>query len=271
MSSTPSIVSIGECTLDDYFLQGETHVGGIALNFAVHAARAGARSALVSRVGTDGDAQVRAALRENGVDAAHVSVDASQPTACQRIALHADGERVFPPGGYTFGAMHGFLPDAAALRFIATHDALACPCYTQALPLFRHMLSQPFAGTRMADFSDLADFDHDVSFIAKHAPALGIAFVGADAALAEPMRQLSLHTDCLLVLTLGARGSLAFVHGARVYQEAMGIPQVQDTTGCGDAFQAAFAVQWLRNGDVQASLATGAAQAARVAAIKGAF
>ncbi len=270
-TNNPTIVAVGECTLDDYVLQGETHVGGIALNFAVHAARCGARASLVSRVGNDGLAGVRTALTANGVSDEHLVTDHSAPTARQRIHILPDGERSFPAGGFTFGSMQGFLPDAQAAAHIAIQDAVACPCYTQALPLFNHVMRLPITGLRIADFSDLSDFGRDPGVVARHAPALAVAFVGGDNAHEPALQEIARAGNCVIVLTLGAQGSIGFEHEARHVQPAVAVERTVDTTGCGDAFQAAFIVSWLRQRNVPAALAAGAAHAATVARHRGAF
>lgn len=94
------IVAVGECTIDRYLDRRVETVGGISLNFAVHARRAGASAALVSATGTDpGHAAIHAVLAREGVDARHLHQQLG-PTASQAIHLTA-GERNFLPGGYT--------------------------------------------------------------------------------------------------------------------------------------------------------------------------
>ena len=62
----------------------------------------------------------------------------------------------------------------------------------------------------------------------------------------------------IIVLTLGAEGSIAF-EGDRSYtQKALTTDKVIDSTGCGDAFQAAFTATYFNTKDIQASLLAGA-------------
>ena len=65
------IAAVGECTIDRYLDLGVTRVGGISLNFAVHARHAGAEYvALVSCTGADAAASmVRRALATAYVEA----------------------------------------------------------------------------------------------------------------------------------------------------------------------------------------------------------
>ena len=96
------LVSIGECTIDSYRELQKEFVGGISLNFAVNAKRCGADSvSLISRIGTDHNARILKKLAEEGVDSSCVTVTQGN-TARQEIIV-ADGERIFPPGGYDSG------------------------------------------------------------------------------------------------------------------------------------------------------------------------
>src|SRR5690242_16188678 len=113
------IVAVGECTRDSYPALGVERVGGISLNFAVHAGACGAPNvALVTCTGTDcwGPA-VRSALARAGVDSSHVHTRDGD-TASQVIELAADGERRFPPGGYNPGVLSAFELDPGDLAFI---------------------------------------------------------------------------------------------------------------------------------------------------------
>src|SRR5262245_44012674 len=95
------IVAVGECTRDRYLGLGVDSVGGISLNFAVHARRSGASTvALVSCIGGDdaGAAAAETLVRE-GIDTAHLHRLPGR-TATQVIELGAGGERIFPRGGY---------------------------------------------------------------------------------------------------------------------------------------------------------------------------
>ncbi|MCB0080515.1 MAG: hypothetical protein KDE47_06280, partial [Caldilineaceae bacterium] len=69
---------------------------------------------------------------------------------------------------------------------------------------------------------------------------------------------------CLLVVTLGTGGSVALTAPDHIVQPALAVAKPVDSTGCGDAFQAAFTTSYFRDGDVAAALARGAGQAAQV-------
>ncbi len=70
-----------------------TSVGGVARNVAVRLAAAGVRTALVSRVGNDGEARtVLDDLAQRGVDCRGVQHDDALPTACYTALIDPAGE-----------------------------------------------------------------------------------------------------------------------------------------------------------------------------------
>lgn len=74
----------------------DANPGGAPANLAVAAARLGAKSAFVGRVGRDSyGAFLRETLEKNGVDVTGLSVDPTQHTTLAIVALDARGERTF--------------------------------------------------------------------------------------------------------------------------------------------------------------------------------
>src|SRR5215216_4499104 len=122
------VAAVGECTIDRYLDAGVERVGGISLNFAVNARRAGAEQVgLVSCTGSDaGAAHVRSRLAAAGIDATRLG---SLPgrTASQEIRLLAGGERMFPPGGYDPGVLADFRLQQTDLDYLREADIIAVP------------------------------------------------------------------------------------------------------------------------------------------------
>ena len=87
---------------------------------------------------------------------------------------------------------------------------------------------------------------------------IDIAYFGGTPDMADDLAKVARASRGLIVLTLGAAGSMAFA-GDRIYkQPALPIERVVDTTGCGDAFQAAFTASYFHSRDVVSSLWAGA-------------
>ena len=261
MNSTPlRVVSIGECTIDHYLDLQKEYVGGISLNFAVHSKRSGAENvSLITRVGKNDESKILQKLAAEKIDSSQVkTLNAS--SARQNITLTTTGERIFPEGGYDPGVLKTFQLSDAEIQFVQNHNLLASSMFQQLEPLFRQVMSISFDGWRVADFLDLTDYKKDIRIVEQFTEKLTIAFISGDHELVENIRPLSRSTNCLIVITLGADGSAALIKGEPIFQSSSTVAEIVDSTGCGDAFQAAFTVSYWREKNVQCALESGARQ-----------
>ena len=268
------IVAVGECTIDRHLDRGVETVGGISLNFAVNCRRTGANPvALVSCVGTDPAADViRAKVAREGVDASRLHVIAGA-TPTQAIRLGAGGERVFPPGGYDPAVLADWRLSAADREFIASFDLVAAPYFRQVDQIFWPAMAAAGRGAKRV--VDLLDGDDLGPQYAGIEPILGhadVVFLSASPAMMEPLLRYSLDTRTVIVVTHGAAGSSALAGGKRFGAGAVAVPRAElvDSTGCGDAFQAGFAIEYFQSGDVAGALAAGAILAGDVIRLVGA-
>lgn len=267
------IISIGETTIDYYLRQNLTFVGGISLNFAVHAKRSGAEQvSLVSCVGNDGDEQrVFATLTREGIDSSQVAVVAGKTAVCA-IEVHDNADRIFPEGGYHLHVLRQLTLSDTIIAAICQHDILVSMYQGEwPGPLIDQLLHLPtFTGKRVLDFGDWSGGRIKTDAL----PALSavdLAFISGDAATVAAMQPIAATLPGLIVVTLGAAGSVALAKEGEVWQTAVSVPTPVDSTGCGDAFQAAFTVNYFRDGDIAKALAKGSAQAAGVLQHFGAF
>lgn len=260
------LVAVGECTIDHYVNQHIEAVGGISLNYAVNARRCGAtRVGLVTCTGDDpGAALVHAKLNQELVESDHVHC-LPGPTGTQAIIMAAGGERIFPPGGYSAGVMADFRITADDLAYIREFEIVAVPYFRQIEHIFQAVMLDPLLRAwRVADLLDGADCGPGLINLRPLLSILDLAFISSSQASVEQIAQLVLGTNCLIVVTHGPDGSTALAGAERHFQPAVAVAQAIDTTGCGDAFQAAFTIEYARSRTIQAALAAGAAQAARV-------
>jgi fructoselysine 6-kinase len=262
------IVAVGECTRDCYAELGVERVGGISLNFAVHARRCGVRDvALVSCTGTDGwGAAVRGVLGRAGVNASHLHTREGT-SASQLIEIGENGERRFPPGGYNPGVLSAFVLDPDDSEFIGGHDVIAAPYFRQIAHLFEPAMRAARPGVRrVADLLDGEDLGPDLAGLDAVLDGLDVAFISGGEEIVERLLPRSAGTRTLIVVTHGARGCSALVGGQRLFEPAEQVPAAEriDTTGCGDAFQAAFSVAWASGRPIQDALRAGAERAASV-------
>jgi fructoselysine 6-kinase len=261
--STLAVAAVGEIGADLYEGDSTTFLGGISANFARCAAAAGARACVFAAVGDD-------AL---GLDLlrllAATSVEPririlSGKSAVQRIRVAPDGERVFC--GFDPGVVSDYALTDAELSAIAAFDAVAVPLS----PETEHVVAQ-LRGHRalVGDVSRDSAGSDLAGWLAPHLPSLAIAFVGGTAADLDPLRRLSERARALVVLTAGAAGAWTLAAGQVIHQPALA-ERVVDTTGCGDAFQAAFTVSHFTGATLEAALHAGARAAAHVAQKRGA-
>lgn len=262
------VVAVGECTLDCYVDRDITCVGGISLNFALSAALEGAESvALVSCVGDDmaGD-RLSTFLSGTPIDTSQLQRRVGS-TATQRILLTPSGERSFPPGGYDPGVLATFTLSDSALALLAGADVVAVPIFDQLVHLSSAIIADHTLGKlRVADLLDAGDASASLARLPALNKAFDVLFVSGDESMVAHLRSLGLPRAAIVVVTLGAGGSCAIVDGEIVREPAAYVPpnEIVDTTGCGDAFQGAFAVDYARHRDVAAALRAGARSAARV-------
>ena len=261
------LVSVGESTFDYYPAQNAYFVGGISLNFAVQAKRMGADDvSLVSRVGTDAAGrQILAKLAAEGVNAQRVVTLDGKSAECA-IEVRPNGERIFPPNSYHQHVLTGFRPNSADLTFIQQHNVVVS-LYDQSRPndMFDDvMLRMPFDGVRVADFGDWHDYRGGHAVIPPYLNHIDLAFISGNVATIEYFEHFVQQVPCLIVVTLGANGSAALTRGQTLFQSAMPVEQIADSTGCGDAFQAAFTVNYLRNRHIEYALYQGSLNASRV-------
>jgi fructoselysine 6-kinase len=153
----------------------------------------------------------------------------------------------------------------ADLAFIRQHDILAAPLYREVEPIFEAAVYQAnFRGKRVADLLGWNDYGQDYARLAPLCRHLDLIFISGDQATIAALLPLSRRYDGVIVVTQGAAGSTALVHGQTFHQPAYPIDQPIDTTGCGDAYQAAFTLTYFSTGDLRRALDLGAAQAAKV-------
>ncbi len=188
-------------------------------------------------------------------------------TASQVIHLAGGGERIFPPGGYDSGVLADFRLDESDLACIRGADVVAVPVFRELIHLVDAVIHDSARrGLLVGDLLDGADLGADLGGIDALLGACDLLFLSGDLATVERLLPRSERSGTLLVITHGAAGSTALLNGHRHAEPAVLVPSEEqvDTTGCGDAFQAAFVVEYLRRRDIQAALSAGAMRAAQV-------
>jgi sugar/nucleoside kinase (ribokinase family) len=253
--------------------------GGAAANQAAWMAHLGAAVTFAGRVGAGDAGYHRRELTRVGVHA-HLAVDPEAETGSIVIMVAPDGERTM----FTDRAANTKLGrDDLPASLLDDADVLHLTGYTFCEPPLVEVALWLLDQARSRGLAVTVD-PGSAAFLARMEPGAflrwtdgaAVCFPNRDEAAvlvgeADPVTmatRLTRHYG-VVALKLGGAGCVLAVPGEDpVHVAAVGVPEVRDTTGAGDAFCGAFMSRWLAGGpDPQAADLVGAAEfAARIAA-----
>lgn len=237
----------------DYFPQQKQHfAGGNSLNQTIRLQRLGHQSAFIGALGTDGAGdRIEELLKKAGVDVSCLRRN-NGATACNQLVNDEKGERMGLDGAWHGGVYETFAMSDADWKYIEDFEIWATHAnglnYEQALA---HKKPNNFL---VVDFLHFDTYE----LLEKGLDKVDIAYFGGVIAQLDDLIALSKKFKGIIVLTLGADGSIAIQNGTTIRQPALPIDKVIDTTGCGDAFQAGFSAEYHASRDVKKALLAGA-------------
>ena len=250
--------------------------GGAAANVAVWARRLGAQITLVGKIGDDTlGTLMHAHLRGERVGDDLITVPGGLSTRVG-ILVSADGEHSFVIDHtkvlrFEDGDVPPRLLDDADAVFFNGYDIFLARSTSFLAPLLDEArASRVPIVFDPSSFALIQAFGRD-RLMAGVGPLDLLLANDAEADVLRgdgPPHALDAYAR-LAVVKEGARGASAYGRGASWHAPARPVAVV-DTTGAGDAFDAAFMVQWLTTGDVNAALRAGNELGAHVAAHLGA-
>ncbi|MEU0495847.1 carbohydrate kinase family protein [Mycobacterium sp. NPDC006124] len=275
MPESPTLVCVGNLTVDEAVSPtGERveSVGGDALFAALAARVAGGRSILLAPLGTDAPPALLAAIRSAGTDPASLPTR-DLPLIRNVIHYDAAGGRVWDlvRGEEHFEALSVFPGD------VGPHALTADGVLLSAMALRPQLELAAWLRTRTAA---TIYFDPQEDYVAGNEAALTEAVRACDVFLPSEIEAAALagtsdlEAAAATFLAVGPRvvvikrAEAGCLVATRERPEPVVVPADAvtpvDSTGAGDAFCGAFAVEHLRSGDAVAAARVGAA-AARVA------
>lgn len=239
---------VGETLLGRGFAMGP---GGKGSNQVIAAARAGARSAMITRVGQDSFGEMaRRTWSQDGVGISHVLVDEAAPTGAAFIFVS------------TKTGDNAIIIESGAASNLTSADIQAAEQLIAGAKVFVTQFEQPIEaaieGLRLAR-------NHGVTTVLNPAPALPVddaiyaycdyvtpneteaaALTGIDASTDEGALEAA---SSLIergarnaLITLGTKGALLHGEAGTHFVPAFHVQTVVDTTGAGDAFNGGFVV-----------------------------
>lgn len=253
------LTAVGDVGIDIYHNLGRAYAGGIALNFALSAAELGVEEVfLYCCLGDGPDADfLRRVLADTPLQL-RIQI-AEGRCSTQHLTVLPDGNREFT--GYYPNLLTTWRLSEEEKQELAGMDLVAGPVSDGLPAVVEDLCSLELPGLLALDFSEDGDW-WGPDYFERFVPKADIAFFGVHRSVPPSVPALARrYPEKLFVVTLGPAGSIGFQGERRVHQPAI-VTRVVDTTGCGDAFQAGFAVGYLRHGDLPRALRDGAAQAA---------
>lgn len=241
--------------------------GGKGANQAVAAARLGAPVSLIACVGDDADgAALRAALRSEGVDTAHLQTASAEPTGLALVSVDDSGENcitVVPGANFAIDVEHV----RAAVTMLVREACGGLVVVQGELPFEIIQASVGVAheaGARvilnLAPYRTMPDETIALCDPLVVNEAEAAAMVGRPVHDAESAARAAgelLQTAHSVVITLGADGAFWADSEASGHARTSGAPDVVDTTGAGDAFVGALAVLLASGGSLEEAVKLG--------------
>lgn len=253
------IVALTSLCVDIYPEKDEVYVGGNSLNFASQCKLLGCKYvSIIGAIGNDNWGKlIEAHLDKLRIDRSKL-YKIEEPTASNKIFINNEGDRYFKEDSWNGGAFDVFRLSDKDWNSLTNSAIIAMPAGD---PNLKELLNRRNENQLIVvDFLDYLGIDVIREFI----DDIDIVFLSRKEAMFQELQELSVEKEKMIVATLGAKGSIAFFGNKVYHQEAIEVENIVDTTGCGDAFQAAFVIEWYQTQDIEKALQKGALAAKKV-------
>jgi fructoselysine 6-kinase len=253
------LVSFSAITQDFYPQFNFYSPGGNSLNYAINFKKCASDSvAIVGAVGKDDVGSfVLEKLVKNKIDVSNIHrID--EITAQNHLRVDEKGERFGIEGTWKGGAFEKYIFTDHDWQVINKFDYAATTAYDPQFQVATKRLKKNI--NLSVDFLHLGDF----SLLEKFNEVVTLAFFEGKEEFFPFARKTALKFPAIpIVVTLGAKGSKAFLGSDEFFQSAPTVDKVVDTTGCGDSYQANFSYSWFIHRDIELAMKNGTEAAGR--------
>jgi fructoselysine 6-kinase len=252
-----TVVAAGDNCIDYYENLGRSYPTGNAVDVAVHLARLGVKTSLVSVTGSDDyGTEIVNLLQSNEVDTSHLQRQEG-PTAVTEMQL-VNNDRVHVQ--YREGVLKDFKLTEEQLQFTRSHRMVHTSVWGKLNSYLAEFKSSGL--TVVYDFSTKLEYPELESLL----PDIDYAFFSykmEDSFIHEFMRKAQSLGPKTIVVTLGEHGSIAF--DGNCFYRCKALPvDVINTVGAGDSFIAGYMYGLLNNESTQECLKRGSVLASTV-------
>ncbi len=258
------ITALTSFCVDFFPEQDKIYVGGNSLNFATQCKLTGIENvSVIGAVGNDRFGQlIEHHLDKLKINRSHL-YRIKESTASNKIFINNDGDRYFKPDSWHGGAFDVFRLSENDWDQLRDSTIVAMPAGD---PNLNELLKRRNENQLIViDFLDYLGID----YIKQHISNIDVVFLSGKKEMLFDLRELSAQSGKIIVATLGAKGSIAFFRKKEYFHKAIEVDAIVDTTGCGDAFQAAFSIEWIKTEDIDQSLKAGSEAASMVLGFMG--
>lgn len=246
----------------------EIRPGGEALNFAAAAGRyEHIQMNLIGGIGDDVYGKsVLDSIRGLKVNTDCVHVIPGGATASNRTYLTEKGDRYYLEDSWQEGVYGSFeLSDMDKQKLKESqlvHTNFSCPIFFEIIKLKKEY-----------GFQLSVDFDKERNFsgLEEILPCIDYFFISGEEELLPLLKKWSTEYEGVFVATLAEKGSVAYEKGREYRADAVKVPEVVDTTGCGDSYQAGFICSIIKDGQIRNAMEEGSELAAETLSYIGGF
>ncbi len=258
------ITALTSFCVDFFPEQEKIYVGGNSLNFATQCNLLGVENvSVIGAVGNDRFGQlIEHHLDKLKINRSHL-YRIEEPTASNKIFINKDGDRYFKVDSWNGGAFDVFRLSENDWNQISDSSIVAMPAGD---PNLKELLKRRNENQLVViDFLDYFGINH----IKQLVDNIDMVFLSGKKEMLEDLKELSTQSGKMIVATLGSEGSIAFFQKKEYFHKAIEVDTIVDTTGCGDSFQAAFSIEWIKTKDMNKSLNAGSIAASKVLGFMG--